>query len=101
VVTIRVRIIQALMSAVNEVRAYLGLPRPVTGNVEYAQYVAWRDNYYDLHKSTLTEAKEKLGLAFCQRHYLRDAELSNCTNRIQAESLIFSRYVARYRALPE
>jgi hypothetical protein len=101
VVTIRVKIVKAFMSVVNEARSYLGMPRAVTGNVEYAQYIAWRDNYYDLHKNTLTEAKEKLGLAFCQRHYLRDAELSNCTNRIQAESLIFSRYVSRYRALPE
>lgn len=93
------KLVNTVSSVVNEIRDYFGLPKQHTGEVEYDTYVSWRDKYYDLHKNTLTEAKEKLGLAFCQEYKLRDMELSHCTNRIQAEALIFARYVPRSRTL--
>lgn len=97
--TLRSKLVSITFGAINGAREYFGVPVGSTSNLEYKTYVAWRDNYFDMHKETLTEAKEKLGLAFCQQYKLRDIELSNCTNRIQAESMIFARYVSRYRDL--
>jgi hypothetical protein len=84
---------------INKVREFLGSPVIPRVAIPHADYVKWKEAYLGQHKRTPFEAQEKLGLAFCQEFKVHDIELSECTNRIYAETLILSRYVERYRTL--